>query len=393
MKHLDRESIREWMKEKANHLKREGRRRIAASLLIVAVMVAAVFMVHLLRNFEDYTVTDSVARDDSAETEYLDFCGNLLKYNRDGAFYTEYKGKLIWNYTYEMKAPKAEICGEYVMIYDKGGTQLSILSPTGVKGSIKTSLPIVDADVTAKGTVAVLMQEDNVGYVEMYDMEGRVLASGELHGENSGYPVALALSSDGEKLMISMIDLRGGDVKSTISFYDFGKEGKDAIDNLVAAYSYADMVIPQIAFVKNDKAIAFGNNEVIIYKNDAKCKVDKELFFQEQIKSIFYNDSYFGIVADAQQEDGTLVNRMTVYSMNGFKKFAKDLDIAYHEIELMANNEIVVTNGEDVNIYTMQGIKKFAYTFETSIYKIIPGSSSTRYIFLETGKTELVKLK
>ena len=44
------------------------------------------------------------------------------------------------------------------------------------------------------------------------------LASGELHGENSGIPIAIALSSDGQKLMVSMIDLNGGNVKTTISF-------------------------------------------------------------------------------------------------------------------------------------------------------------------------------
>lgn len=393
MKYLDKEKWIAWMREKAGSLQTGGRRMVLAAVGIAVLAAAAFYMVHLLRHYEDYTVKTTVEREDSSETEYMDFQENLLKYNRDGAFYTSYKGELIWNYTYEMKMPIAKKCGDYVLIYDKGGTQLAILSATGIKGNIKTSLPIVDADVASKGTVAVLMQEDSVGYVELFDTEGKVLASGELHGENSGYPVAIALSSGGDKLMLSMLDLRESSVKSTISFYHFGKEGKDAIDNLVASYSYEDLVIPQIAFVKKDKAIAFGDHEIIIYKNDEKCKVDKELFFENQIKSIFYNDSYFGIVADSVTEEGESVNQMTLYSMNGFRKFQKNLEITYHQIELMENDEVFVTNGKDVNIYTMQGIKKFAYTFETSIYKIIPGNSSSGYIFLENDKTEIVKLR
>ena len=367
------------------------KREIAVIIGVILVVVLAV-MLHLLRQYEDYDVRSSVDREDSSETDYVEYQGNLLRYNRDGAFYTEYDGDLIWNYTYEMQAPQAEISGEYAMIYDRGGTRLSILSPTGAKGNITTSLPIVDADVSSRGTVAVLMQRDTTGYVEMYDLEGTVLASGELHGENSGVPIALALSSDGEKLMISMIDLKEADVKSTIAFYDFGRDGEEAIDHLVATYSYSDMVIPQVAFVKNDKAIAFGDSEIIIYKNNAKCTVDREIFLANQVKSIFYNDDYFGIVSDVTTEEGTLENQMTVYNMSGYEKFRKNLEISYNEIELMSNNEIVVSNGRDVNIYTMQGIKKFAYSFETSIYKIIPGGSSRRYVFLMDGATEIVRL-
>ena len=349
-------------------------------------------MVHLLRQYKDYSVRSSTERIDSDETNYLDFQGNILKYNRDGAFYTDYDGELIWNYTYEMQAPQAQMCGNSVLIYDRNGTQLAILSVTGIEGNVRTSLPILDADVSASGTTAVLMQDGNTGYVELYDLEGQVLASGELHGENSGIPIAIALSSDGQKLMVSMIDLNGGNVKTTISFYDFGRQGEDAIDNLVASYSYSDMVIPQIDFVKNDKAIAFGDSEIVIFRSNSRFDVDHEIFFQDQIKSVFYNDDYFGVVRDVAQEDGSLANQMTVYNMSGYEVFETALDISYNDIELMRNNEIVISNGKDVNIYTMQGIKKFAYSFETSIYKIIPGRGSRRYIFLEQDVTELVTL-
>ena len=385
MDKIDVGKVKEWWEK-------GGKKKEIAVILVVIAAVALAVMAHLLRQYEDYNVRASTERIDSAETDYLDFQGNILKYNRDGAFYTDYDGELIWNYTYEMESPQAQVCGNSVLIYDRDGTQLTILSVTGVEGNVTTSLPILDADVSANGTTAVLMQNENTGYVEIYDLEGQVLASGELHGENSGIPVALALSSDGQKLMISMIDLNGGNVKTTIAFYDFGREGEDAIDNLVASYSYSDMVIPQIDFVKNDKAIAFGDSEIVIFRSNSRFDVDNEIFFQDQIKSIFYNDDYFGVVRDAAQEDGSLANQMTVYNMSGYEVFETVLDISYNDIELMSNNEIVISNGKDVNIYTMQGIKKFAYSFETSIYKIIPGRGSRRYIFLEQDVTELVTL-
>ena len=130
----------------------------------------------------------------------------------------------------------------------------------------------------------------------------------------------------------------------------------------------------------------------MIFRSNSRFDVDHEIFFQDQIKSVFYNDDYFGVVRDVAQEDGSLANQMTVYNMSGYEVFETALDISYNDIELMRNNEIVISNGKDVNIYTMQGIKKFAYSFETSIYKIIPGRGSRRYIFLEQDVTELVTL-
>ena len=92
MDKIDFGKVKEWWG------KGERKKEIALILVVIAVVVLAV-MVHLLRQYKDYSVRSSTERIDSAETNYLDFQGNILKYNRDGAFYTDYDGELIWNYT------------------------------------------------------------------------------------------------------------------------------------------------------------------------------------------------------------------------------------------------------------------------------------------------------
>lgn len=370
-----------------------GNKRILLIILLCCAVVLALFFVHLLRRFDSYSVKSSVLREDADETRYVQFQGNLLKYSRDGAFYTDYDNHLIWNHTYEMGNPQLEICGSYILIYDKTGTQLCVLSPTGIKKSIKTSFPIVDADVSEQGMTAVLMQEDDTGYLQMYDLKGETLASGELHTKNSGYPIAIALSSDGEKLMVSLMNLNDGDMKAVISFYHFGSLGKKTADNVVASYSYTDLVIPEIDFVKNDKAVAFGDKQIILYGNSNKPKVEKEIYVSEQMKSVFYNDDYFGVITDRVTKEGSTENVMTVYSMNGHKRFDKVVDIPYQHVEFLDNNEIFFTDSKEIALYTMQGIKKFAYTFETSIYKIIPQDTSRRYVLIKNGTTEKVRLQ
>ena len=130
-------------------------------ILLGIVLVVAIVLINNLRQYKDFTEKSSIQRGDATETGYLGFQGNLLKYSRDGAFYTKYNGELIWNYTYEMADPQMDVCDNYILIYDKKGTQIAILTNTGFKQSIKTSMPIVDANVAGQGTVAVLMQEED----------------------------------------------------------------------------------------------------------------------------------------------------------------------------------------------------------------------------------------
>ena len=83
-----------------------------------------------------------------------------------------------------------------------------------------------------------------------------MLASGELHMGNNGYPLSLAISGNGERMVLSQLDLNGGDIKTTIAFYDFGKEGKGKIDNIVANYSFSNQIFHQVEFLENGKAVA-----------------------------------------------------------------------------------------------------------------------------------------
>lgn len=368
------------------------RSRIRLVLLAVVLLLAALIGSRL-RRYHDYTVKTTYARGEATETTYVGFQGNLLKYSRDGAFYTKYNGDLIWNYTYEMSNPKMDVSGNYILIYDMKGTQVSILTNTGFKQSIKTAMPIVDANIASQGTVAILMQEGDTGYVQLWDAEGNTLASGELHMENSGFPIALDISEKGDRLVVSQIDLNGGNVKTTIAFYDFGKDGQDKVDNIIATYSYADQVFPEIHFMENDRVVAFGDAEVVVFNNNAKVSVDKEIFVDGEIKSVFFDDKFFGMICSVTDEAGDFVNQMTIYSSHGRKTTKKNVEIPYTKVEMLGNHELCLSNGKEVAIYSLQGIKKFAYSFDTSIYKIISGDSSRRYYFIKEDSIEGIRLK
>ena len=357
---------------------------VALALVLAAVMV----VLWLFASYYDYEEMSSTELANEAETRYTDFRENLLSYSRDGAFYTDYSGNLIWNYTYEMDEPRIESCGDRLLIYDRQGTRMIIQSSAGNVGEISTTLPVVDADVSAGGETAVLMQDGSTGYVTLYAADGSIVASGEVHTANTGYPVAIAVSSDGKRMALSLINLNDGDVKSTLNFYDFGNEGAQQKDNITASYSYSDMVIPDIDFVDDDKLVAFGDTEIVIYTAGSSPKVGAEVFLPDSIISVFHNDSYIGMVYT-----GSEGNELKVCSLSGAEKYCIPTDTSYTKCEFNKNDEVMLTDGEDISIFTPLGVEKFKYHFNEGFYEMIPWETSKTYVMIEKGAIRRIRLK
>lgn len=366
-------------------------RRITITVLVLLALGAGMGLFLALRHYENMDVISSIDRADTDATQFEEFCGNILKYSNDGAFYTDAGNELIWNQTYEMSMPQIDICEDYLAIYDKKGKEIYILTTEGLQGSIETTMPINQVRVAAQGTVAVLMQKGDSGYIALYDKNGNSLAEGAIHGEKGGYPIAIALSHDAIKLAVSMLNINDGTVKSTIVFYNYGSVGQNEIDNCVGISTFPDMVIPEIEFTSNDKLAAFGDTELIFFEGAQKPQLKLEVPLEKEAKSIFYNENYIGIVSSNGDEEVT--HHVTVYDTEGKVVMEKDFALEYETIEFLPNNEICIRNQNVCDIYTLRGIYKFHYEFEREIYKVIPGMSGLNYTCVLKDVTERIRLK
>lgn len=369
------------------------KKRYIFLVILLILSIVAVIVIRIISTYDDYEEIKTWERVDTGESTYSSFQGNILKYSGDGVFYTAYDGSLIWNYTYDMTNPAIDTCGNYIIAFDKKGSEVDIFSTKGFVNQISTNIPVVDARVAGQGTVALLLQENNTSYIQMYDKTGALLVSGEIHPENRGFPVSMALSSDATKLLLSIINVNGGDITSELVFYDFTDKGKEEVDNIVATYTYIGTLIPKIEFVNKDKAIAFADKKIIVFNNNLRATVAKEINVSEEMKSIFYNNTHFGYVCEEVLEDGTVVNQLNVYNLYGLKTTTKEINESFTEISLMDNNEVLISDGNNITIYNLQGFEKFKYTFDEKVYSVIPGATSRRYYLIEESRTEEIGLK
>ncbi len=379
------------MNEKIQRHRRKILRWTAFVTVCLLLGIAGVYIYLQTRTYSEYSVLKSVEREDSPGAQFDVFHGNILKYSKDGASLVDENNKIIWNQTYEMQAPMVDFCENYAAIADKKGDRIYIMDLSGPCGEIETSMPIQRIEVASQGMVAVLMEQNGTGYIQMYDKSGTFLAEGEVHTENSGYPLDIAISNDGKKLAVSLLDVNKGNVNTTITFFNFDAMGQNEIDNIVGQYSYADMVVPKVEFLTNDVMVAFGSQKAVVFEGPQKPQVKKEVAIEKEIRTIFYNDAYFGFVFDNENKDTSY--NMQIHDLRGAEVLSKDFEMEYEEIGFLENDEICIRNDLECAIFTLRGVQKFHANFDKSIWKIMSVAGIRDYVFLIDGETQRIRLK
>lgn len=365
-------------------------KRVLVIALIVAAFVVGINILYALRTYDSYEVTSTTSRSGSDVTRYAQFQDCLLEYSNDGISCVS-ADSIIWNQAFEMVSPQIEICEGYLVVYDAGGTRLYIMTLNGLEKEIQTASPIQKVCIANQGTVAVLMKESNESQVKLFDKKGNELANGKFYSQKGGFPVDIALSYDATKLAVDMIDVTAGKVSTTISFYNFGAVGQSQIDNNVGAYTFENILIPEIDYVSATKMIGIGTGKIVVFEGSQKPELKKEIVVEKEILSCFHNEKYIGVVYDNAGVENSW--HIQVMDLSGKTVMESDIAIAYERIEFLENGEICVSNLTECEIFTMHGIKKFSYKFDKEILQILSVNGAKNYTFIFKDTIEEVKLK
>ncbi len=369
----------------------EKRKRIIMIIVLAAVLFACLVLFRMFKQYSDYNTITSIERMDSEAARFATFGEDIIRYSNDGASLTDVENNVIWSQPFEMQSPIVSIRGEYVAFADQGGKTIYLMNRSGYQAMITTELPIVKADVAEQGNVAVLMKESNVSYLGMYNTSGTKVAEGAIHFESSGFPMDLSLSASGEMMAVSALSIDSGQASTAIYFYSFRSGQQESTDNLVGTLTYDNTVIPRLRYLNNSKLLAFGDNRVVLINGTANPSEDQVINLDKEVKCLFYNDKYFGLLYMMnQQGEGDSAD---IFNVNGNKLRTVSFDNTYMEAGFMENGEIYLIDGMNCAIYSARGRKKFEGSVDTSLHMVLSTGRYRKYIFVREGKTETVRLK
>lgn len=371
--------------------------RIIMALLVLAGIVLAFFFMVFGANYNGYEVIEETSIKNASMADYIPYRKSLLKYSKDGAVYVDEKDKIVWNESFAMKMPVADVSGEYAAIADLNGNDVYIFNADGKVSSTTMPYRICDVAVAAQGEFAVILEGNKENYINIYDKNGEEISEMQTTIGKSGYPMDIDLSENGEKLFSSYFNLDGVEVRYGLAAYNFGAVGQsENADRMVGGYQPEDTVIPKVEFLDNNTVCAFGDKQFIIYSMREKPSEKTKIVFEHEIKSVVFNSKYIGavILNDSEAKDGEKKAPyvLEVYNLNGRKVMVKNVDFDYDNVR-MIGEEIVFTGGTECRIYTVKGKQKFSYTFQKNVVDLIPTGYGRRYIILYDSGSEVIRLK
>lgn len=355
-----------------------------AAVILIGVAGIAVFLSVKNRKYTGYEVVHEL--ENSEVSDYTVVDGKLIRCGTEGAQAVSEDGTLLWNITYAtMKNPSFTFCEDMTAIADIGAKQYLLTDGTGTTRTFSTPYQIQSLCVARQGVTAVLMNAEEKDYICLYSKEGELLSEIETVVARDGFPLAIALSPDGTKLLTSYMKVEGDEPESSITFYNFGEVGQNYTRNLVGQVQYSECLVPRLAFWENDLAVVLGENVLELFSmKEIPASIQKREISSE-IKSIAFGE-YLCMVTE--NKDGQEV--LEAYDKTGNVCMKKVITFPYVGLQT-AENEVVLYSYSGCEIYKIGEGLRYTGTFENGVKHLFV-IGGNRYYLVENRRVRVIKL-
>lgn len=375
--------------EQQNKEKRKLKMNRMQWTIVAGVLILAVVLVYaLVKNNKvasSYEVVTSMSRGDDTSVYYCMMRKGMVKYSKDGVAMTNKSGSVLWNQTYEMASPTMTSAGDYVAVGDIGANTIYIFNEYGQLGRVSTDVPIQEIQISEQGVVAAVLSDTSSNYINLYDKQGNSLGSIKASLENTGYPLAIALSSDASKLAVSYLIVKSGSMQSRIVSYDFSDvEGDHLLDTQELEGLY-----PKAAFLDSREVVLFGEKGFVLYQADSK-KIETQENFESEINSVFCTNQKLGFIFKNEDDNGKY--RMEIYNKAGKKSSTYYFDLDYSGMTA-DDDEVILYNDEEMLIYQMGGRVRFRGIFNTAVTGVMPSWEDGLYWLIDDQSLREIRIR
>lgn len=395
MKQFDRK-LRSVQLDEEREKKKKARNKVILITIIVLLVAGASITVFVFagkmweKPYNTYGIVNSQELTTDSSLKYTAYGKGYIIYDRDGVRAFTADGEQLWNASYNLKNPIIAVCEPYTAVADKGAGQFYIIDNKGTTNTFSISGKIADIAVAVQGVTAVLATEKDRDHIYLFEpSKSERLVDIMIMTKQNGFPMAIALSQDGKKLVTSYLSTEGGALKSWVTFYNFGDVGQNFVDQMVGSYAF-DAIVPEVAFLTNEMVIVGGDNCIALYRMTEVPKVRMNENFDMQIKSIFYSSTYTGVILKGKTGEQ---DRLFLYNNNKAKKVL-DTEFTYEYNGIYTQQEdIVLYGGQEMTILKTNGKLKFHTTFSKNVKYVFGVDNKEKYLVIGDQAAELIQLK
>ena len=374
---------------KKAHMNR--RKLIEKISIIVSVLLIILLVIYMFLSGITFTKTLTTVRYEektSDSNRYVQFENGIVRYNRDGVVFLNKHNKEQWIHPCQIKQPIIDVNDKCFAVADCVGNSILVFTKDGIKGEIKTTLPIEKISVSDQGIVGVILKNENSPSIILYDATGNILVEHKISLGRIGYPIALEISPDGTKLAVCHIMVDNGVKKSKVIFYDYGKTGENKADNVVREDTYEGVIIPEIFFMNGGTALAVSDSSIIVYDTKGEPSMKKEVKIDREIKNVVHTKNHVALILLNSTKSGY---EARVYNKEGNEVTKSEFIGEYSNIKI-AGKELIMTSGKNCLIIRRNGTIKFQGEMSDNILEIVPALGPNRYLVMTKNELSSVFL-
>ncbi|MBD5088366.1 MAG: hypothetical protein HDT30_06075 [Clostridiales bacterium] len=380
-------------KEYKNKTKRMKKILVIGSIIMCICLVVIHIFYQMNRTYKGYTVIKSTERADSNSVTYVPYGKNFLKYSKDGATGFRANGEILWSGSYEMKNPLAVTCGDFVAIADIGGKDVYIFNGSDTGTYMKMDAPIEQISVAKQGVYAVVLKkngEANINIYDPYNVAEQLKVSIATSTDNDGFPVAIALSNDGQKLVTSYINVQNGVLESSLNFYNFDSVGKNSVDRIVGSRPLEQQVVVDIDFLTNNTICAYTKEGFLLYNMQETPQDVASVDIKGTIRSFCRNSKYISVITE-ETDNVEVPYKLHVYNTNGKKILEKEITYTYDSIE-MGDKEVILYSNREAHIIRLNGKEKFNCQLASSASYFFAITGTDKYLLIDGDSLKQIRL-
>ena len=359
---------------------------VVAVLILIAFAAWYVSSRHHL--YTAYKITASYPGEDITGTSYASLGNDFVKYGSDGVTLVSASNETIWSSAYTMQATAFDQCGESILIYEQQGTQVMVADKSGVLGQYQTDLPILKGSVASNGVSAFLMKNDEDTMIRLYAPDGSILAEVKPTLEQTGQPIALDISDDATRLIVSVVKIGSGTADSSIIFYDFSSTSESEEKHIAATLHYTDEVFAEVFFADSKTSAAVADDRFIVFSGWKDPDVKADVALKTEISSVFHDENNIGLISLSDSSSNRY--ELTVYNYRG-KQTMDDLFNEGYQHAVFDSGEILIWSDGHMMSYTPKGVKRFDSDFEGRIGLFVKTPGFGRYCIVSNSGITRVK--
>lgn len=371
------------------HKRRQYRRTVLLVLLLMFLLTGGIFL-WMYRGYTSAELRRIAVLSAEDGAAYANLNGNVVQYGGNGAICIDPRGNTLWTVSYEMQQPIVSVSGNIIAIANRSGYYIYVMNADGLMGTIHTMLPIQNIAAAENGEVAVVMSDSRTTWVRLYTAKGREIAYLVRTMAENGYPIAAAISPDGETLCLSSVQISSAAVKTNVSFYNFGRAGKKASDHLVDNFDFIDETVPYLRYLDDSTCVGVSDKRLILFRSTLfHSSGSTNILLSENVQGVFSSENFTGLLFT--NTSGSSQYRLDLYNRRGKKTGSVSFTMQFNNISI-AGDKVYINNEHQCQIYTLGGRCLFDGEFSSSIRALIPGASLNDLLVVTAGEVDSVRL-